>query len=304
MLVLVLIAASIMARLGQWQLDRARQNGAEQQRHEQARTPLQLVSVMQARQTFPDKLGGRPVTVNGTWDAAHQLLVADRRQVTTGGGDTAGAHGLWVLTPLRLTDGSAVPVVRGWVAQAGDPVAATSAVPTGTVQVSGILMPSEQPDENAKLTDPGPPAGQISQVDVTQLIKVWPYPLYTGFLLLSAQDPAPTGVPTQLVALQAGDSNLALQNLSYAVQWFLFAGFGCYLWWRLVREDHRGTLGKGKGPGTKSSGPPKPGGGDPADSTDPARDPTRDPARDPARSTAEQVGDDEAPTPAVGGTHP
>ena len=291
-LVLVLVAASIMARLGQWQLDRARQNGAEQQRHEQARTPVALATVMQARQTFPGELGGRPVTIDGTWDAAHQLLVADRRQTTTGGGDTAGAHGLWVLTPLRLTDGSAVPVVRGWVAQAGAPATAPSAVPTGTVHVTGILMPSEPPDEKASLTGPALPAGQIDQVDVTQLIKVWPYPLYTGFLLLSAQDPAPSGVPTQLVALQAGDSSLAFQNLSYAVQWFLFAAFGCYLWWRLVREDQRGTLGRGKGPGPGSSGPPEPG------------EPGEPGGGDPARSTSEQVGDDEAPTPAVGGIHP
>jgi surfeit locus 1 family protein len=31
------------------------------------------------------------------------------------------------------------------------------------------------------------------------------------------------------------------------VQWFLFAGFGLFMWWRLVRDDHRGRL-RGRGP--------------------------------------------------------
>jgi cytochrome oxidase assembly protein ShyY1 len=273
---LVLAAASVMAWLGQWQLDRARENGGEQQKQEQARPATALDGVLRARQTFPGRGVDLPVTTAGTWDAAHQLLVADRRDTTSANGDVAGPHGFWVLTPLRLPDGSAVPVVRGWVATADDPAAAPSAVPTGTVIVTGFLEPSEPPDE-ARLPgqSSGLPPGQIELVDVTYLIRVWPYPLLTGYVLLNGQTPASATVPTHLVGLQAGDSAMALQNLSYAIQWFLFAGFGLYLWWRLVLEDHRGTLGRGR----RDSG-------------------------DPAHNAAGPVGDDGAPTPAVGGAHP
>jgi cytochrome oxidase assembly protein ShyY1 len=278
LLVLVLVAASGMARLGQWQLDRARENGGKQQQQQQ-RPAVPLAGVLTARQTFPGRAAAQPVTATGTWDAAHQVLVAGRAATTSVNG--GGALGFWVLTPLRLTDGSAVPVVRGWVATAGDPAAARSAVPSGPVAVTGVLEPSEEPVDRPPGQTAGLPAGQVEAVDVTQLIKVWPYPLLTGYLVLTAQAPAAAGVPTHLVAVSSADSALALQNLSYAVQWFLFAAFGIFLWWRLVREDHRGTLGRrrpdrgGAGPGT-----------------------------DPAGQPVEPVGDDESPAPAVGGTRP
>jgi hypothetical protein len=28
------------------------------------------------------------------------------------------------------------------------------------------------------------------------------------------------------------------RNLAYAVQWWLFAAFGVFMWWRVVRDDH------------------------------------------------------------------
>jgi hypothetical protein len=44
---------------------------------------------------------------------------------------------------------------------------------------------------------------------------------------------------------------LAWQNMSYAVQWFIFAGFLFLIWFRLVRDDHLGRLrdrpGTGRG---------------------------------------------------------
>lgn len=239
LLVLVLAAAMIMSWLGQWQLDRARENGGRQQRQAQARPAVPLAGVLPARRTFPASAVNRPVSATGSWDAAHQLLVADRRDTTSVNGDTGGPRGFWVLTPLRLPDGSAVPVVRGWVSTAADPTAATSAVPGGTVTVTGYLQPSQPPDDDRSPGEStGLPAGQVDLVDVTYLIKVWPYPLTTGYLLLSGQTPASATVPSHRVKLQEGDAALALQNLSYAVQWFLFASFGLYVWWRLVREDH------------------------------------------------------------------
>jgi cytochrome oxidase assembly protein ShyY1 len=37
-------------------------------------------------------------------------------------------------------------------------------------------------------------------------------------------------------------SGFALQNLSYALQWWLFAGFAVFFWWRLVRDAHEREL--------------------------------------------------------------
>jgi cytochrome oxidase assembly protein ShyY1 len=292
LLVLVLVAASIMSRLGQWQLDRARENGSRGQQQEQARPAAPLAGVLQARRTFPGTAVNRYVSATGTWDAVHQLLVVDRRDTTSVNGDTAGPHGLWVLTPLRLPDGSAVPVVRGWVAASDDPAATTSAVPGGTVTVTGYLQPSEPPnDDRSPGESANLPAGQVELVDVTHVIKVWPYPLTTGYLLLSGQSPASATAPAHLVKLQEGDSALALQNLSYAIQWFVFSGFGMYVWWRLVREDHRGAPGRG-GRSGGGSGSDVPIGRVP------------DAGTGPARTAAGPVGEGDACPPAVGGTRP
>ncbi len=263
LLALVLVAASGMARLGQWQLDRARENGGSQQQQELRRPAVPLGSVLTARHTFPGTAVDRPVTASGTWDGAHQVLVAGRSDGTASGAGSSA--GFWVLTPLLLADGSAVPVVRGWVPTVSDPAAAAAVVPAGTVRVTGVLEPSEPPDDaHAPGWSSGLPPGQIDLVDVTQLIKVWPYPLLTGYVVLTAQTP-PGGIG-HLVQVRPASSGLALRNLSYALQWFLFAAFGLFVWWRLVREDHRGTLGH------------------------------------PGREAPGAVGDDGAPTTAVGGS--
>ena len=43
----------------------------------------------------------------------------------------------------------------------------------------------------------------------------------------------------------------ALRNAAYAVQWWVFALFALWLWWRMVREDHRrqGAVEPEAGPG-------------------------------------------------------
>src|SRR5690349_9576284 len=122
-----------MAFLGQWQLHRARERGAQAEEREHQRTKP-LAEVLVARQSFPGRAEGARVEARGTWDGARQLLVAGR----TLGGRT----GFWVLTPLKLADGSGVGVVRGWVATADD---AAVAAPSGAVTVTGRLEPTEPP---------------------------------------------------------------------------------------------------------------------------------------------------------------
>jgi cytochrome oxidase assembly protein ShyY1 len=231
LLVVVLAAATGMSLLGQWQLERARERGriAEAEREARQARPVPLDQVLTARQPFPVKALARRVVAQGSWDARAQLLVAGRT--------LDGRSGLWVLTPLRLPDGSAVPVVRGWVAGPSDPAAAPPA-PGTPVGVTGVLQPSEPPLDLAPGQASGLPAGQVARVDVTDLVNRWPYPLLTGYLVLQSQQPAPSGSVPRPVTVQPPKAGLALRNLSYAVQWWLFAGFGLFFWWRLVRDDH------------------------------------------------------------------
>lgn len=277
LLLVVLVVASAMAWLGSWQLDRARAQGRDAVTARQSAAPVPLAGVLRARRPFTAAAADRSVVTDGRWDGAHQVLVAGRR--------LDGVRGLWVLTPLLLADGSAVAVVRGWVPSASDPAAVPPAGegsrPDGgpAVRVSGVLRPAEPPEDRAPGADDGLPAGQVARVDVTDLVRRWPYPLLTGYLVMTAQDPAPAGPAPRAVPPSAGGGGggLALRNLSYAVQWWLFAAFGLLLWLRLVRDDHLGRLpaggrrvpvpaggpGAGGGPGVGDDGPARrPGGPD------------------------------------------
>jgi cytochrome oxidase assembly protein ShyY1 len=235
LLVVVLLAATGMALLGQWQLDRARENrqrpAEAAQRARERAVPRPLGQVLAPRQTFPKSAVGVRVEETGRWDGARRLLVTGR--------DQGGRAGFWVLVPLRRADGSAVPVVRGWVASASDPAAAG---PVGEgVRVVGLLQPSEPPARRAPGVGTGLPAGQIDRITATDLVNLWPYPLTTGFVVQQEQSPA-TGPAPAPVPPPPVDGGWDLQNLTYAVQWWLFAALGLFLWWRLVRDDHRGQL--------------------------------------------------------------
>ncbi len=231
LLVLVLLVASGMAWLGSWQLDRAREQGSAAQRDRVAAPPVALQSLFGARQRFPTEGADRPVWVSGRWEPQDELLVTDRRQ--------DGVLGYWVLTPLRLDDGSAVPVVRGFTASGDQAVASSALLPSGEVRVDGVLRPGEPAVVRRPGGSSGLPPGQLERIDPVELIERWSGPLFTGYVVAV---PA-AGQGLAAVPVVSERSSLALQNLSYAVQWWIFAGFGLWLWWRLVRDDHQGVLG-------------------------------------------------------------
>lgn len=238
LLAVVLVVAAGMARLGQWQWDRAHDNAAKNVEKRVTAPAVPLDSVLRPRTTFTGAAADRPVQVTGTFDAAGQRLLPQRR--------LSGRTGFWVLTPLVTPQGDAIGVVRGWVAAPSDPAAQPAAVPAGPVTVDGVLRPAEPPAERAPGQGSGLPTGQLDRVDMTQLIGLWSWPLYTGYVVLTGYDgvapPAPS--PALVPPAVTGGGGLDLRNLSYAVQWFVFAAFGMFMWWRLVRDDHLGVLRK------------------------------------------------------------
>ncbi len=241
LLALVLVMASGMAWLGNWQLARAREQGSAAQRARVAVPPVPLTEALAAQTRFPSGLVDRPVTVSGTWDGARQLLLPGRWR--------EGREGYWVLTPLALADGAVIGVVRGWTAtpDAATPDAAgPGALPAGEVTVTGVLRPGEESPPYEPGRPPALPAGQLGVIDPVDLMAAWPGRPYAGYVLATYPDGATPPPGLEAVPPAAGNGKLALQNLSYAVQWWLFAAFGLALWYRLVRDDHRGVLSGAK----------------------------------------------------------
>ena len=195
--------------LGLWQLDRARAE-AEPTTAEAGRAAVPLTTLTTPGQQMGADAVGRLATVTGQYDAGQQFLV-----------ERGSAR--WVVTMLRTADGAGVPVVRGSTEGSAAPPE------SGEVTVTGWL----QPPESGTMT-----TGSINSAELIQQV---PYDLYPGYLVLTEQQPPSTG-DLQVVEAprtSADEPGFPLQNAAYAIQWWLFAAFAVFLWWRTVRDAIR-----------------------------------------------------------------
>ncbi len=210
--------------LGTWQLNIARSEAhAEQVERIKSLPPATLTEILEPHAAMTEDDAGRTVTVAGTYEPDRQLLVADRRL-----GD---ATGHWVLTPLVVEPtGARLPVIRGFVT---DPAQAPAA-PAGPIRLEGMLAPGE-----AAPNDPRPlPDGQIQAVDLADLVNAWPGELYNAMLFTTSQTPPDVAPATHIPPPDLTPEGFAWRNLAYALQWWCFAAFALYMWWRMVREEH------------------------------------------------------------------
>ncbi|HWB36228.1 MAG TPA: SURF1 family protein [Rugosimonospora sp.] len=228
LLALLLAAAVVCGLLGAWQLDRARERGEAAQRARQASlaaaAPVPLDSVLAPQTAFPGDAVGRKVSVTGTYEADGQLLVTGRAH--------DGATGSLVLTPLRVGTGAGaavLPVVRGWLPAGGtaDPP------PGGPVSVVGYL----QAGESAGAGIAGTTTDAISPAE---LLHVWDGPIWSGYLVLASSSPSQPSGLALLDPPTPTETGPNLQNLLYAVEWFVFGGFAVFIWWRAVLDEAHG----------------------------------------------------------------
>ncbi|MBP2705902.1 SURF1 family protein [Microbispora sp. RL4-1S] len=214
--------------LGRWQLGVFESSGKPRLLADPA--PVAVATLAQVGRHLDVGAMSRKVTADGVFDASRQLLVAGR---AADAGSPEGT-GFWLLTPLRLADGTVIPVVRGWVASPADPAAA---VPDGSVTVTGRLEASEQGDDVARR---GPlPDGQVATVSTAQLINLWPDTrVRDGFVVASTQAPPSAATPVTVPPPTEG-VGFNWRNLAYAAQWWIFAAFAVVMWFHFVRESVR-----------------------------------------------------------------
>lgn len=220
--------------LGRWQFDVAQEKGLAEATGAAAAKPMApLTEVIRPGAAFPSDGLDRKVRAEGEYVASQQVLITGRKL-----GDQVG---YWVVTPLRVAgshgpgeEPAAIAILRGFVTA---PEAAP-APPAGRVVVTGTLAQSEpSPDQFRPM-----PPGQVQTLNVPVLLNRWGGELYNGFVFLGGQEPAPeaAGPPDGLALVpppESGVGQLNWRNLGYALQWFFFAAFALYMWWRMVRED-------------------------------------------------------------------
>ena len=149
-------------------------------------------------------------------------------------------RGYWVVTPLVVrSTGARIAVVRGFVTDPGQAVAPSTAT---EVTVSGTLAPGESPTGDSAQADSTLPDGQMAVLYLSVLVNRWPGTLYNAFVFGTAEQPDVTSVVSPAVqrvpppALVGG--GLSWRNAAYALQWWAFALFAAYMWWRMVRDDY------------------------------------------------------------------
>ena len=240
---LVLLAVPFCVFMGSWQLNRFEFRVGEHRdaKHDRsalaAQAPVPLASVLpDTRTQVPGADSGRRVTATGSYDAGHQLLVPDRT--------LDGRSGFYVLTPLRVSGAggagdAALPVVRGWLpgdASAAARAGSVPAAPAGRVTVTGALQFPENSQTSGVYTGGALPPGQLGIISAASLVNVLPYSVYSGWI--TAEHPAAPLEPVPPAAPPNSGLDLkAFQNLGYTGQWFVFAGFAVFMWFRFVRRE-------------------------------------------------------------------
>ena len=149
-----------------------------------------------------------------------------------------------MVTPLAIgaAADSALPVVRGWAADAADAPAA----PPGRGELVGWLQPPEGTGE----VDRDPTDDVLPQLRIADVIQHVDQDLYGAYAVVAdrvapgdwpvgdaATNPGTDGLSTaRLEALPDAGRFTAVRNLLYALEWWVFGGFAAFVWWRWVQD--------------------------------------------------------------------
>ncbi len=209
---LLLIAAMIW--LGFWQFRVYDNHQHADAKAALAKPIVPLGALLGPDDAFPSDAVSRPVRVSGRYLPTNQIYVRHL---------PGAADRYAVATPLVTASGSAIMVVRG------SSESPSAAAPAGRVMVSGILEPSGE-------SGGSPNAARIADgLSISSLVNSVRPDLYSGYLVLRSSNPeqspnlAPVTPPLPDPSRWSG-----LRNLLYACQWWVFALFVVFMWWRMT----------------------------------------------------------------------
>lgn len=239
---ILLLAAGVCVRLGAWQLDRAALRGAERAETELAErlaAPARpLEDVLRAQTSFEARDLGARVSVVG---------VFEDRQVLVPGRSVGGEDATLVVTALRVTagpdEGAMIPVLRGWVSPEAVETTATGPVPADARAAAALAVPEGETEVVGALADSEAavtgdhPEGVVGAISAGQLTNLWGGPSFSAYLVLEEGHPAGASLAPASPPGLGPDAGLNVQNLAYAVEWWIFGGFALLLWWRMLRDE-------------------------------------------------------------------
>jgi surfeit locus 1 family protein len=225
-LLAALLACALTARLGWWQLERAAHKTAlHAARADRLALPvLRMEELATDAAQVPSQLHRR-VELGGQWLAQHTVYL-DNRQMN-------GRAGFYAVTPLRLPDGSAVLVQRGWLPRHRSERTLIAAVPPapGPVQVQGrIAQAAAQQFE----------LGAAATGLIRQNLGVPEFARETGLAmrpLVVVQEDGATAPADGLLRQWPQVADGVGKHHGYAFQWFSLSALiaGLYVWFQILR---------------------------------------------------------------------
>jgi cytochrome oxidase assembly protein ShyY1 len=226
--VLVLALVVVMISLGFWQLrrldERKTYNASVRANEALPVAPLESVTAPISDLAF------RRVSVTGVYDVANEVIIRAR--------SLNERPGVWVATPLRLSSGEGVLVVRGFLPTQGTPdaVPADAAPPSGPVNVEGLLQES-QTKGTFGATDPREGRlANLARVDVGRVQQQVGYGLLPAYVQLTSSQPAQAGAEPEVLPEPVLDDG---PHLSYAIQWFIFSTIAIVGYPMILRRSAR-----------------------------------------------------------------
>lgn len=235
-LVACVMVAAVFALLGQWQIDRAVEQGQADERDTETAVPL--VSVAQPSSTLTTEAGGRMVAFSGTWVPEGFDTLAGREQDDQSGTWVIGR----VLVPQATGDPVSLPVALAWFEDAAAAEALATRLAASSADAAddlvGRLMPSEAPTQ-------GDIQGDTREaMSVAALINEWDAydgRVYGSYAILDAASAdasgaLPDGAEPIVSFPPEVDTQLNALNIFYAIEWIAFMLFAFYLWYRLVKD--------------------------------------------------------------------
>jgi cytochrome oxidase assembly protein ShyY1 len=202
--------------LSHWQWNRADQQRA-------ARLAISEAQVLQDVDSVNDLAEFTRVRIAGTFDNQDTALVRQR--------PLDGGNGYWVMTPLDTSLGTRIWVIRGWVGAStvATEVPAVPPAPMGPTLVNGAIRPFEAPLAEVY----GLPEGVIAKMSVNELTTPgFTNPIDNRVVQLITSTP-PAG---EIVTLPLPEVD-EVQNVSYAVQWILFALVAIIGWFVFLKRE-------------------------------------------------------------------
>ncbi|GAB3821402.1 SURF1 family protein [Kribbella italica] len=209
---MILVLAGACVQLGRWQLHRLdeRKVRNEVTTSNLAAPPAPISEIVGPDHVIGPQHDWRTAVVTGRYDASKQIVVRYR--------NVNDRPGFEIVTPLILTDGTALLVDRGFLARKSSELAPTTipAVPSGEVTVTGRLRRSEHGGHTSGGTPVDGTARLINGPDYGNTLGL---KLYDGYLATDQQQPAADAAFGKFPGPEIDDG----PHFFYALQWFFFA---------------------------------------------------------------------------------